>query len=71
MTWLASGDQRSDTWLAAGAYADGGGGGGGGGNGDCGGDLPFACPTIHDELDQIKSPESTAENAPGSELALA
>ena len=31
---LASGDQRSDTWLAAGAYADGGGGGGGGGNGE-------------------------------------
>ena len=68
---LASGDQRSDTWLGAGAYADGGGGGGGGGNGDCGGDLPFACPTIHDELDQIKPPESTAENAPDSELALA
>jgi hypothetical protein len=39
-----------------------------GGDGD-GGDLPFM--PEHDEQDQKKPPESTAENAPDSELSLA
>ena len=54
--------------------ADGGGGGGGdGGGGDDGdhggGDLPFM--PDHDEQDQTKPPESTADNAPDSELSRA